>query len=264
MTHQGACHPRRPRVREHHPRGNARQGRLSCAVGSYQGHPLASFQAQAKTIEGAPPLPGKGRPKPIAPASADGVILDEILSFQCGRHIRALAEYSGEWLLCYQVGHPAGRLLVSKGRLHTREDSGIVLDREGRWLHDGEPVEHPKIIDAFNRGIERAPDGRYVLRFGGDWCFITVEGAPLQVLQALIEPGGVRLKLSNGKSEPLAPQTLSTWEGVLYCVTASGMAARFSRAAQSALAPLLRERAGGFELEVDSQCWPVPEKKPRI
>ena len=38
-------------------------------------------------------------------------------------------------------------------KLHTREQSGIRLDRQLRWWHDDEPVEHPKIIEAFNRGL---------------------------------------------------------------------------------------------------------------
>jgi hypothetical protein len=134
------------------------------------------------------------------------------------------------------------------GRLHTREDSGLVLDREGRWFHDGELVEHPKIVEAFNRGIERAPDGRWMLRFGRDWCYVCVEDAPVQVVAALVDGDRVGLKLSNGKSELLQPSTLTVRDGVLYCVSEDGLPARFGRSAQFALGCLLQERADGFML----------------
>ena len=134
------------------------------------------------------------------------------------------------------------------GRLHTREDSGLVLDREGRWFHDGVLVEHPKIAEAFNRGIERDEQGRYVLRFGDDWCFVTVEDAPLQVETATPAGESVALALSNGRREPLRPETLSLRDGVLYCVAESGLTARFGRSAQFALGSLLEERPDGYVL----------------
>lgn len=135
-----------------------------------------------------------------------------------------------------------------QGRRHTREDSGIVLDREGRWSHDGAPIEHPKIVEAFNRGLERDAQGRYVLRFGDDWCYVSVEDAPLQVESAIPEEARVVLRLSNGLAEPLVPETLELRDGVLYCRAASGMTARFSRSAQFTIGSLLEERPGGFAL----------------
>lgn len=143
------------------------------------------------------------------------------------------------------------------GRLHTREDSGLVLDRDGRWFHDGEPVEHPKIVEAFNRGLERAPDGRYLLRFGPDWCYVTVEDAPLQVAVALEVDGRVALKLSSGATESLRPETLWERGGVLYCLSQAGLPARFGRSAQVALGSLLEERPGGFVLVLQGREHPI-------
>ena len=45
-------------------------------------------------------------------------------------------------------------------RWHTREDSGLVLDRELNWVHDGERITHPRIIEAFNAGLVPTDDGR--------------------------------------------------------------------------------------------------------
>lgn len=142
-------------------------------------------------------------------------------------------------------------------RLHTREDSGLLLDREGRWFHDGVLVEHPKIVEAFNRGLERDGEGRYVLRFGDDWCFVAVEDAPLQVEAATETGGAVQLELSNGRAEPLRPETLSLKDGVLYCVAESGLAARFGRSAHFSLGSRLEERPGGYVLVLGGREWPL-------
>lgn len=147
-------------------------------------------------------------------------------------------------------------------RLHTREDSGLTIDREGRWLHDGEPVTHPRVLEAFTRGLELTPEGHYLLRFGNDWAFVTVEDAPLQVTSALPAPSAdeVLLNLSNGLTEPLRPETLCHSEGVLYCTAASGMPARFSRSAQAALASMLEEDASGLVLVLGPARHPIAER----
>jgi hypothetical protein len=147
-------------------------------------------------------------------------------------------------------------------RIHTREDSGLVLDADGDWTHDGEPVEHPKIVEAFNRGLERAPDGRYLLRFGNDWCYVTVRDAPLQVRAARLDPAqrAVALALSNGAEERLDPAALTHRGGVLYCVSASGLLARFSRSAQAALSEVLNEGSGGFVLTLFGRDYPIEER----
>ncbi len=146
---------------------------------------------------------------------------------------------------------------MATGRLHTREDSGIHLDAEGRWFHDGERVEHPRIVEAWNRGIERAPDGRFILRFGWDWCYFTVEDAPLQVTGLHRDNDALSLQLSNGAVEPLDPASLTEQDGVLYCVTRSGLEARFSRAAQGVIADELEEVDGRPVLRLGSAVYPI-------
>lgn len=146
-------------------------------------------------------------------------------------------------------------------RLHTREDSGIHLDREGRWFHDGEEIDHPRVVRAWNQGIERAPDGRYILRFGWDWCYFTVEDAPLQVTGLRLEDAEVVLQLSSGAVEPLDPHTLTEEAGVLYCTTRSGLEARFGRAAQGELATLLDERDGQPVLTIAGAVYPIGTRR---
>ncbi|HZH02318.1 MAG TPA: DUF1285 domain-containing protein [Myxococcaceae bacterium] len=132
-------------------------------------------------------------------------------------------------------------------RWHTREDSGLVLDRQGRWFHDGEPVEHPKIIEAFNTGLKPAGGGRFKLEFGGDWALVAVEDAAYQVLDVADSDKGLVLALSDRTEEGLDPNTLEVdADGVLTCRVKAGEAkARFSREAQVKL---------GLRLEVEENA----------
>lgn len=95
-------------------------------------------------------------------------------------------------------------------RWHTREASGLKLDRELAWWHDGERIAHPKIIEAFNRGVRVRPDGRYVLEFAHDWCFLEVEDCGFAVLAIAEVPGpGLAARLSDGTVERLELTTLA-------------------------------------------------------
>jgi hypothetical protein len=132
-------------------------------------------------------------------------------------------------------------------RLHTREDSGLVLDRHGVWWHDGVRVTHPRILDAFQRGLSPTDDGRYRLDFGNDWCFVEVEDAAYQVLGVgFAHAEHVLLSLSDGTHEPLAVESLHVdSDGILACQVKGGRAkARFSRTAQFALGDRIEARAG--------------------
>ena len=126
-------------------------------------------------------------------------------------------------------------------RWHTREDSGLVLDRDLNWIHDGERITHPKIIEAFNQGLVPTDDGRFQLRIGNDWAYVTVEGAAYRVNAIDTDESRVYLRLSDRTGEALDPATLRLGEdGVLTARVKGGRAqARFSRDAQYALGQLL-------------------------
>lgn len=144
-------------------------------------------------------------------------------------------------------------------RWHTREDSGIRLDRQLRWFHDDELIEHPKIIEAFNQGLTPTGDGRFKLTFGNDWCFVTVEDCAYAITAVDVFPDGVRVRLSDRTGEPLDVSSLELGEeGVLTCRVKQGQArARFSRDAQFALGELLIEHEGGLALELGGQRHPI-------
>jgi hypothetical protein len=148
-------------------------------------------------------------------------------------------------------------------RWHTREDSGIRLDRELRWWHDDEPVEHPKLIEAFNRGLKVTDDGKYRLEFGNDWCFVTVEEAAYGVVAVDVSEGDVAsVRLSDRTAEALDVGTLELGrDGVLLAKVKGGKArARFSRDAQFALGEMVEPTERGFVLRVGQRTVPLPEQ----
>ncbi len=145
---------------------------------------------------------------------------------------------------------------------HTREASGISLDREQRWWHDGERVEHPNIIEAFNKGLKVQDDGRYKLEFGNDWCFVEVQGSAYRAL-VLDEAEGGRLsiRLSDRTAEWLDVASLALdAEGVMTAAVKGGKArARFSREVQFALGERVVQEGGALKLKVEGQMVPLPE-----
>jgi uncharacterized protein len=145
-------------------------------------------------------------------------------------------------------------------RWHTREDSGLVLDRDLRWFHDGELVGHPRIVELFNESLVPTDDGRFQLRVGNDWAYVTVEDAAYRVTG--VDAGDIQvfLRLSDRTGEALEAATLGLGpDGVLSARVKAGRAkARFSREAQVALGALLVELPEGVALALRGASIPVP------
>ncbi len=124
-------------------------------------------------------------------------------------------------------------------------ESTIALDREGRFWHDGARVDHPALEQALRSWIALHPDdGRLILTNGYDWCYFRCDDAPFVVDALRVEPdGSVTLRLFDGTEEPLDPGTLSLGESdaVYARVKGARFDARFSRHAQTQLAPVLVE-----------------------
>ncbi len=141
-------------------------------------------------------------------------------------------------------------------RWHTREDSGLRIDRHGQWWHDDEKIEHPNIIEAFNRGLRVMEDGKYQLHFGNDWCFVQVEHCGFTIV-AVDEAEGDRLsvRLSDRTAEFLDLSTLSQDdEDVLTVRVKNGKAlARFSRDAQFQFAERLEDVGGQLALRIGNR-----------
>jgi uncharacterized protein len=137
------------------------------------------------------------------------------------------------------------RLPAPEGR---SRESTIRLDREGRFLHDGELVTHRGMARAFASWIARHPDdGRFILTNGWDWTYFTVEGAPFFVEGVRRGDDGPVLVLFDGSEEPLEPAALRIGEDGVFSTRVKGGAfdARFLRNAQLELSPWLEEDRDG-------------------
>ena len=150
----------------------------------------------------------------------------------------------------------------------TRESS-IRLDAEGRFWHEGALVAHPGLAQAMHGWISRHPDNqRWVLENGYDWCYLTVDDAPVVVRAARLDGGGtsarVVLTLSDGSEDRVDPAALRVdAEGVLRCDVKAGkkggpFPARFDRHAIQSLGQHIREQAGGYVLQVGSKSIKLP------
>ncbi len=139
--------------------------------------------------------------------------------------------------------------------LGTSRESTIVLDGDGKFWHDGQRVDHPALEKAL------PDDGRFILTNGYDWTYFKVEDAPYVVRALRPVVDSVMLELSDESEEPLAPDTLRVGRGdALYASVKGGrFEARFSRYAQTALAPFLREcDDGSLRLHIGARDYPVP------
>jgi hypothetical protein len=135
------------------------------------------------------------------------------------------------------------RLPAPEGR---SRESTIRLDAQGRFWHDGRPVEHAGLASALHSWISRHPDdGRYILTNGYDWTYFTVDDAPYAVRAIRVEPHSIVLALSDGTEEPWEPEASRVGgDGAVYAVVKRGARkgpyeAKFSRHAQTSLEPVL-------------------------
>lgn len=144
--------------------------------------------------------------------------------------------------------------------------TGLRLDREGRWWHEGQVVEHGGLLAALHRWLDRLEDGRYVLRLDERrYAYVDVEDAPYQVRTVIRDPGQpLRLLLSDGSEEVLDPETLSVGDDhALYCRVKQGrFEARFSRGAYYLLADQIEETDGGFAFGDGAHRVPLRRRPP--
>lgn len=145
-------------------------------------------------------------------------------------------------------------------RLEAFRQSGLRIDAQGRFWHQGAVVEHEGLRQALWRWLDRLPDGRTILRLDEKrYVYVDVEDTPLLV-QTLRWPqptGAPILSLSDGREEPLAPERLTIdAEGILRTWVRNGqLEARLSTAAAAALAEHL-------DLQGDEAVLALPGQPP--
>jgi hypothetical protein len=125
-------------------------------------------------------------------------------------------------------------------------ETTIRRTAEGKWFHDGDPIDNPKLARAFDRWVRRADDGRYCLKNDINWAYFSLEGAPYFVRGVRIADGRALLLLSNDEEVQLDPHSLREGpDAALYCDVYPELAARFDKHAAVQLGELLEEDEQG-------------------
>ena len=129
----------------------------------------------------------------------------------------------------------------------------IVIDKEGRWFHEGDRIERESIVRLFASILRREDDGEYYLVTPGEKWRIEVELLPLivtdiewgddageQCLLATLNTGKV---VAINKNHPLYLE--GRMDDIAAVSLPNGLAALFSRAAWYRLVDLADEGEGG-------------------
>jgi hypothetical protein len=145
-----------------------------------------------------------------------------------------------------------------------REQSGLRLDREGRFWHRGDLLEHARTIAALHRGLHRAADGRWAVRIGPEWGYVDVEDAARFVRRIEVREDSVRAQLATAEWVDVDPATLTSGaDDALYVRTPDGERARLTRAAQLSLSDHLRDDGGAFSIDVAGRRYRIgPDRGP--
>ena len=137
----------------------------------------------------------------------------------------------------------------------------IYVDKEGRMWHQGAEMVHKGINRLLTDHVELDQNGRYIIRFKGQECFVEVEDT-LFVINRVETPAQenaqpperLLITLNDGTSEDLDPATLrQNRDHVMYATVKSGrFPARFLRSGYYQLAEHVVETRNGFGVNLAS------------
>ena len=141
--------------------------------------------------------------------------------------------------------------------------SGIRIDRDGEFQHEGEPVRHEGLRQALFRWLDRGDDGGVVLRLDAErFATVEVDDTPLVARSARRDGERVTLGLSDGREEVLDPSTLDVdAAGVMRCRVRGGrLEARLSSSAAVVVAELMEGDPARPLLRLGARVFPVPRR----
>ncbi len=150
-------------------------------------------------------------------------------------------------------------------RLERLRASGMRIDRDGVFWHEGAPVLHEGMRRAFWRWLDRLPppDGRFVLRLDEQrFAYLEVEDTPLVVTSLRWQGDEAWLGLNDGSEERLDPRSLTVdAAGVLRCLVRDGrLPARLATGAAAVLAERIGGEAGAPTLSVAGRTHVIPQR----
>ena len=124
----------------------------------------------------------------------------------------------------------------------------IVIDKEGTWFYNGQPIINRQILLYFYQLLEIGPDGSYLLRNEQESCPVEVQDTPF-VVTALWPSEGPHeqffIKLNDETVETLEMETLViSAKNIPYCTIKQGrFKARFLRAPYYRLAESIQQES---------------------
>jgi uncharacterized protein len=121
--------------------------------------------------------------------------------------------------------------------------SGMRIDREGRWWHEGRRIEREALVRLFASVLRREPDGRHLLVTPVEKLDIDVEFAALRVIAMTHEGEGetsrIAFQLNDGGAVLLCPDhPLRMKDGLPLVALHRGLEASFERPVYLELAEL--------------------------
>jgi hypothetical protein len=141
-------------------------------------------------------------------------------------------------------------LKLTDAQIEKLRQSGIRLDAEGRFWHEGQEVTHHGLRAAFFRWLDRNPDGKYVLRLDENrFVYLDVDDAPFVIRTLRWEGDQPIALLSDGSEEALACGTLRLEGERAYATVKNKLPARVSSSAWAVLAERVTTRDGAYWLD---------------
>jgi hypothetical protein len=153
---------------------------------------------------------------------------------------------------------------LSDAEIEKLRQSGIRLDSDGRFWHEGAEVTHHGMRAAFWRWVDRNPDGRWVLRLDDKrFVYLDVDDAPFVVRSARWEGDRAMMRLSDDSDEELDYASLHLGHsaageasGLPYCMVKGRFPAKISTLAWNTLA----ERIDDGTLRAAGRAWPITSR----
>ncbi len=136
---------------------------------------------------------------------------------------------------------------ISEEQLAKWRQTGIRLDSNGRFWHEGQEITHKRLRLALLRWLDKLPTGQTILRLDEKrYAFIDVDDCDLLVCSVSWQGDDLFGRLNDETTERIFLQSLSTGpQGAIYChVRQQKLVARFSTKAQQLLSPRIEERKG--------------------
>ncbi len=140
--------------------------------------------------------------------------------------------------------------------------SGLSIDREGRFWHEGAQVAHDGLRRALFRWLDRLPPpgGRHILRLDENrYVYIEVADTPIVATSLRWSGETAWLGLTDGSEEALDPHTLTLDEaGVLRCRVRGGrLLARLATSAAVGLSERIETTPDGTFLRASGGAFPI-------